>query len=433
MAGTHEHILTELALQRSLLKAVNPALREKAAAQLYRFTSVLFGSPLCEAALKSEASQWKRSLADQQAAALDHAVKQPIFELANKMQREVWDGAGTQEPTKWLVKEVPAEASTWGKNLFQSLSTWNLRLAGTLAVPFFSPKDVNALIFLFTDLHGNISLLPEDNCYEKHREVIPQIENISSTLRSFSRQFAIATGVADSLETLSSSDLLRSFHDAIVAITSGAPLGIPWNSQHALTKFEDNGHRAKLIAGALYLIDTISLRLRGDAIAEHVLARLVVYLERFAKDEILSKIRERKRVAESTIQFAVDSFIFSEGLYPITHVEAANGKIDTFIESARSLFDEAEKPGNAAILIELKQAMEGATKASLERIARDAISQAEQYRAHLNAFQNWKGHRVIVMIAYGGDARYFSKLDNLYLVYLGDKTPSQAKTIVLDL
>ena len=282
MTSTHEYTLTELALQRSLLKAVNPSIEEEAAAQLYRFTSVFFGSPLCAAALKSETAQWKRSFVNQQAAALDVAVKQLIFELALQMKGDAWDGAGAQEPTRWLVKEVPAEARTWGKNLIQSLSTWHRELPGTLAVPFFSPEDVKALIFLFTELQTNISQLPEDDIYEECREVLPQIKNILLTLYSFGHQLALATSVVNSLETLSSSSLLQSFYDAVTAITSGEPLGIPWKSEHALVKFGDAGHRTKLIAGALHLIDTISLRLRGDAIAEHVLARLVVYLERFA-------------------------------------------------------------------------------------------------------------------------------------------------------
>jgi hypothetical protein len=104
------------------------------------------------------------------------------------------------------------------------------------------------------------------------------------------------------------------------------------------------------------------------------MSRLIAYLERFARGDILERLQHRvgnNRNPEQIVQTEIDRFLLSEGLFPITHAVAGRGRLDTFIENSRQLLHDAERPGNTAILIELNQALstgseEKTTKAKIQ-------------------------------------------------------------------
>lgn len=425
----YENTLSELALQRELLSNLDTRIAADSAAVLRRATILLFESPLCVAALEDESSRWKSNLSERTTRTLDIAIKHDLFLLALSMQGPEWDST----VHRWMVKDVDNTAKKWGHNLVQIAQKWHRELPGTSTEPYFLITDYEALLNVLTHLHDSLRVIPGHES-APFRDTTLKVFHLIEQLNSFRRNLRTATSLADSLETLSHAPTLRHFHNVTSAMLAEQDLNINWNHSHILNQFAtDEALRRKLAVGAIHLIDVIVFRIRSQSIPAHVLSRLVVYLERFAKEDICAEISTSSRLTESIIQFHVDSFIFGEGLYPITHAEAANGKIDTFVEDASSLFAEAEKPGNTSVLIELKQAMSGATKEALEKLAEEALHQAAQYQAHLNACRKWAGHKVVVIVAYKGDVRYFVNRDDVFMVYLGDKTPSQAKAIVLDL
>ena len=116
-------------------------------------------------------------------------------------------------------------------------------------------------------------------------------------------------------------------------------------------------------------------------------------------------------------------------------VEGGGDQHDTFLEDARPLLDEAEQPGNAAVLIELKQLFDGdeVTEAKLRSRTNQALDQAKRYQQHLVANPRWAGHKVFVLVVYDGPIHYKTAHPDVMLIYLGEGSPSQgSKLLSLD-
>lgn len=430
MASLHDSVISELSFQRAQLIALDSREISVTAAQLARCTRFIFESPLCVAALEDEAARWSHDLAVKTERTMDSVIKHQLFELALAMQDLEWDN----QRYRWLVSPLPETAQNWGRTLSAVAKQWHRDLAGTLSSPYFSIDDRDSIVTIVDRLKTELGSLPNDGNHSELRDTIPKVDIILNTLNDFRRNFLVATSISKSLEILSLEKDLRLFYEEMSSMLAMSTLTMDWTPDSILNRFGANESlRRSLVKGAIRVTDVLLFRIKQQAVQEYVLSRLVVYLERFAKDEILSKLESKKRSAESTLQFYMDAFIFGEGLYPITHAEAANGKIDTFIETAETLFEEAEKPGNAAVLIELKQAITGASKEGIEALVNEALGQAAQYRLHLRAKARWANHKVVVVIAYVGDIRYVADRDDVYMVYLGGKTPSKAKSVLLEL
>ena len=116
-------------------------------------------------------------------------------------------------------------------------------------------------------------------------------------------------------------------------------------------------------------------------------------------------------------------------------VEGGGDQHDTCLEDARPLLDEAEQPGNAAVLIELKQLFDGdeVTEAKLRSRTNQALDQARRYQQHLDASPRWAGHKVFVLVVYDGPIHYKTAHPDVMLIYLGEGSPSQgSKLLSLD-
>ena len=161
--------------------------------------------------------------------------------------------------------------------------------------------------------------------------------------------------------------------------------------------------------------------LREVPIRSHVLARLHVFLERFDRERLLSETATDRGKAELLLQRAVDQFVFSEGLYPITHCEASGGKIDTFVGNRAELFADLAERHEPAVLIELKQVLDRPRpgRSAIRRAVEVGLHQAQIYSTEMRSNAAWIDHHVATVVAYTGPTRYRTARDGVYLVYLG--------------
>ena len=164
------------------------------------------------------------------------------------------------------------------------------------------------------------------------------------------------------------------------------------------------------------LVALVADRLSQSVVEQHALRRLRSYLAHFAKKRIASEweaertgapASKPRRQFEAIIQSHVDGFLFSDGLFPITHADATGGSIDTFVPRSEHLFREAIETHQRPVLIELKAiAWDGKDlKGVLKNAVTRALDQAETYATHLRASVAWRAHEVAVLVVYDGPTR----------------------------
>jgi histone H3/H4 len=165
------------------------------------------------------------------------------------------------------------------------------------------------------------------------------------------------------------------------------------------------------------LVSAVRSRLLAGPDQTHAINRLTTYLERF-EHATLRDAMCAARSAERVLQDAVDRFLFvAEGLYPVTHMVAGRGLVDTLAE--------AEASGMPSILIELKQIVKNATEGKVRKAVDDALAQADHYSKHLRSHPRWAAHEVFCIVVYAGLKRFPAVADpRVRLVYLGETTPS---------
>lgn len=239
--------------------------------------------------------------------------------------------------------------------------------------------------------------------------------------------------VADAFDVSSSLEKFEVFYRDTVAILEEARL--PSKSP------PDVGALRELLWPVRILTSEVMRALVSRPQVHRSVMRLRVFLESFAKEDLLVEMEARAgetRQNERVLQRTLDRFLFGEGLFPLTHFTVAGGLVDTFFEQ-RLPAGLAEITGISALpaLIELKQAIsltgEPATgKSDVKNAVRAGLQQADIYRSHLQV--EWASHAVYVVVAYNGPTRYVLREpdDRVVLAYLGEKTPSETKT-VLDL
>lgn len=208
----------------------------------------------------------------------------------------------------------------------------------------------------------------------------------------------------------------------------------------------DESELAGLVLPVLVLADEVLRDLATAPMVHQVMLRLCVFLETFDRERLVGEMRKKgtakkvkaprgKRIFqnEAALQRAVDSFLFSEGLFPLTHIHVSGGAVDTFfIEKLNPGLSETNRLGTPPGLIELKQTVNfrsiqpARRKTQLLKAIKEARLQATTYRRHLDA--QWASHRVYVVVAYNGETRYHltTDKDEVLLVYLGD-TPASGK------
>jgi hypothetical protein len=158
-------------------------------------------------------------------------------------------------------------------------------------------------------------------------------------------------------------------------------------------------------------------------------------LEHFAFDDVVRKLEaEEQRAAatngsaqrEAILQDEIDRFVFAEGLFPITHSEAARGELDLLIE----LYEHADQDRQVPLLIELKQELNlGSpnliTAASVQAAIDAALRQAERYRKHVASHTRWADVEPVVLIVHNCSERLEVDRDDVFVIYLGTDTPSR--------
>lgn len=212
----------------------------------------------------------------------------------------------------------------------------------------------------------------------------------------------------------------------------------PFESNHVFgilyglgSKDTPNGHQFRRRASRLVAI--LAAQLRRGSVKRHVIHRLSAFLQHFAKHDLIGRLRYARAEhiggsLEAILQREVDAFIFSEGLFPITHAAAAGGNFDTFVEAHQALFDGARSSGEHPFLLELKQVLLlNGTSADYKHAVRHAIDlaiqQSREYSNHLRCNLGWGEHDVTAMVVYDGPTRFWS--NRAELIYLGDAPPSR--------
>lgn len=408
---------------------------------LFRVTKLLFDAPLCIVALSEERASRRQNLSN-----AEEAVRQ----LCATVRAEA---AAIWPYLKYALDHAdPADqARASAMTSLATLSRW----------PGANVPTGVLLEGLGSESSG-IRLTTLDDVLRLRLYSFPSVEQATKSLRSIKnadveRWTKLAAGALErlrpyletgyddavlltefvQLEGLYFADRLHDVHGRLSALSS-TPQTLPWSEDDPLRWLDDKNERANLIASAQKLARIVRHRVRHSVLPVLVMDRLVAYLERFARLEILDKLENRagkNRKPEQTVQAEVDRFVFLAGMYPITHAVAGRGNLDTFIQEARPLLDDAERPGNAAVLIELKQALSAGTGSETTELQvtdaiRDALVQADDYKRQLDSYPRWKGHAIFAVVVYDGRTKYRIEDPRVMLVYLGTATPSAGSTLI---
>jgi hypothetical protein len=184
-------------------------------------------------------------------------------------------------------------------------------------------------------------------------------------------------------------------------------------------------------AAAVRLARAVLVDLALQPHVHHSMLRLRVHLETFVRDGLVEDLKAAPGQHETVLQRAMDSFLFAEGLFPLTHFQLANGALDTAFEMRRDAAKEQSNILHAPpALIELKQVVQlksEPTETELRKAVEEGAKQAVAYRSHLGAL--WPTCLPYVVVAYDGKTIYSPSTTNerIILVYLGTSTPSKTK------
>jgi hypothetical protein len=282
--------------------------------------------------------------------------------------------------------------------------------AKTPAASFEQPEEANTAdrASAILDLLGNglEHLAMMDECW-RELSMTPNVEALLEFERS------IRESLAD---------------DAPIPLPQDSPLGsLFWDPFERCVAVGEQAWRTAQVLRA---------RLEQGPVRQHVIARLVSYLEFFGRDALLARLNDRgDRKPEDIIQDEVDRFVFAEGLFPITHAVAGHGRIDTFVDvKTAHLFSTVRETQQLPVLIEIKQALKADKRSPTQRRVESAVSlaleQAAEYRRHVQANLRWADHRITVLVVYDGPRRYRSRNGSVRLVYLGKAPPSDGSTLL---
>lgn len=180
----------------------------------------------------------------------------------------------------------------------------------------------------------------------------------------------------------------------------------------------------------------VNEQLLSSRSALHAMARLKLRMERFGRDRLLSAIARQRGSNEKLVQAVIDEHFFTDGFFPISHVDLSEGRSDTLAELAYGLRGEVDQSGQPPILLEIKQCIERketSRQAAVKHAFENAWAQVEQYSAACRANPPWRGVEPWVVIVYDGCERYSLRCapERVQLCYLGGAPPSDA--IAIDL
>lgn len=259
-----------------------------------------------------------------------------------------------------------------------------------------------------------------------------QITQLKSRVRQTVSTAAELSRHIEALSMRESVVRLRTFFDAMHGVVQGTVIG---ESARCLPKAD---RLREDLWSLRQLARTVHARISTESATFHALRRAKAYFEHFAAKELRAALEHEHR-REDRIQERLDRFLFEEGVFPITHAEAASGKLDTFVSSeALPRVEAADAERIPPLLLELKQQVafgseKQPTDADLRAAVLHALGQAKSYADHVAANSRWKQPRVCAVVFYTGGQRYYSTRDDVVLVYVGERRPSDGSIqLILD-
>jgi hypothetical protein len=187
--------------------------------------------------------------------------------------------------------------------------------------------------------------------------------------------------------------------------------------------------RHGLAQDALVLIDRICDELDFRTVRRFALYRLRVFFEEFECERLQTMLAaptaERRR--EAILQDEMERFLFQEGYFTLTNLEASRGNIDM------AVVDRVEKAGVPPILVELKQVTDlhksvRATRAAVASAIETARGEVQRYRSSLASRPQWAGIMPFIVVVHTcvEDVAEFEG-DDVILIDLSATTPSGKK------
>ncbi|WNG29261.1 hypothetical protein F0U62_38685 [Cystobacter fuscus] len=237
--------------------------------------------------------------------------------------------------------------------------------------------------------------------------------------------------VVEAISLRNATARLKSFDQWVSSVVRGLP---PSNSTFEIP--DKAALRSQLLLPLQVLAARVLEKLAAEAPVAHVLRRMKVHFEHFAREETVEEVKGASRI-EDKLQLKMDRFLFDNGVFPITHINVARGFADTLFSEVAPKIRVANENTIPPVLIELKQAMSFNIDVSIRDVdVRSKISegrlQARTYADHIATNIKWSRPRVHVVVFYNGPQRYHVDADDILLVYLGERRPSEG-SVVLDL
>jgi len=411
-------------------------------ARLHDVTNLLFGNSLCAAALEEVTANctapiagaaYRRRLNESIAADVSIAARLlqeliPLARSTNPAHQGYLDAAN-----QWLSNEVAFGAQPVQVQVVLSRLTQP-------SFPDLTQSQLSSVSMLLMNGDNNVRTLKAFAWpTPSEMDSVSQYETASRlaqrTLAAQPQFLGHLDELADAVSLTPIVDDLRALHQETADLLRGE--AGPMTSEAGLARVW-TGHRMRYIANVERLTALITARLSLGIVQQHALHRLRSYLTHFARERISAEWKAEQERAdqarqqtnssrpnrqfEAIIQDHVDGFLFSEGLFPITHADATGGSIDSFVPTRQHLFHEAASTHQRAALLELKAVSwdGGNLKSLLIAAIKRALDQAATYSQSLHANPAWRAHDVVALVVYDGPTRFKTDQSNVMLIYIGD-------------
>lgn len=182
-----------------------------------------------------------------------------------------------------------------------------------------------------------------------------------------------------------------------------------------------------------FIIEMLISRIQEGVARRYAIYRLRVLFENFLREPLRSKLRREetktKPQRERILQRHMDEFLFRDGYFPLTHIEASAGYADTFIDK----LDNIETTRLPPLLIELKQVVSIATpshfsQAHVAAAISSARSEIKRYSGHLESRPQWRNITPMIVVVHSCRADVSSlNAPDVVTIDISDRTPSRKR------
>lgn len=412
-------------------------------ARLYGFTRVLYDNAITRAAWDAVVEERPVSADGVKSFLLSASLEtrcKGFQELRARIQKLVTSAleSGLPDESASLIRDAWAQRYQWGVDAlpFEGLLS---RLSDP-AEHEDLPDDKHSQMLKLKDTADRITdaLAGHDFLGDGPAQLRAFSDTFFGSLQTAFSQFGSLKPVVEAMSFHELNRRLFDFHSAMTDLMA-LRLSLPLERGHAALEND----RKWIHSTVKRVTSVVTSRLSTGPLLSLVLDRLVQHLERFSKLSVVERLRAWQGRPEDALQEIVDRFVFSDGLYPITHCKAGQGNIDTFLEDdVLPLLERGGARPSVTLLLELKQLLTKDCGGSNERtdvtdtILRNtitsALAQAEEYRKGMAAKAGWQDAEVHVVVVYSGKSRYAVATNNVRLAYLGPTPPSKSKLLNLE-